>query len=203
MLTYSEKDETRVYHAFRELKEVRGVIMHIWIRSPHIILAESLAVLVQHIGFTASLEPTPDCEVALWDLTSTNAPFPNPPALPTLAMICGDEADAIMLLQLHYRGYLGVKDSSTLLKQALQAVRRGEIWADRQTLTKVLDGFSNPGLTGREQEVLRLLTRGLSNRVIGEELDIKEGTVKMHVSRLFAKLDVNSRSELMAQFIDR
>lgn len=176
--------------------------MNIWIHSPHTILAEAVAILVQQLGFKVSLEFSPRCEVALWDLTSAAAPFPNPPALPTLAMISGSEADAITLLQLHYRGYLAADDSSETLKQALLAVRRGEIWADRQTLTKVIDGFSGPGLTNREQEVLRLLTRGLSNRGIGEELAIKEGTVKMHVSRLFAKLDVKSRSELIAQFVD-
>ncbi|MBF0671340.1 MAG: response regulator transcription factor [Salinibacterium sp.] len=48
-------------------------------------------------------------------------------------------------------------------------------------------------LTERQIEVLRLLARGCSNREIAHQLVITEGTVKRHVSDVFAKLDVNSR----------
>lgn len=177
--------------------------MNIWVHSPHIILAESLMTLVQKLGLEVSLERSPACDVALWDLTGSHPPYPKPSSLPTLALISGSEEDAVSLLQLRYRGYLSSDDGGDTLKLALQAVRRGEIWADRQTLTRVIDGFPNPALTAKEQEVFHLLVQGLSNRIIGEELGIKEGTVKMHVSRLFSKLDVRSRTELIVQFMDR
>lgn len=50
-------------------------------------------------------------------------------------------------------------------------------------------------LTEREQDVLRLIAKGFSNKHIAEELSIAEGTVKVHVKRLLSKLGLNSRVE--------
>ena len=50
-------------------------------------------------------------------------------------------------------------------------------------------------LTGRELEVFRLITRGLSNAEIGRELFISDTTVKTHVTRLLAKLDLRDRAQ--------
>jgi DNA-binding NarL/FixJ family response regulator len=49
-------------------------------------------------------------------------------------------------------------------------------------------------LTAREVQVLRLVTAGKTNKVIGAELFISERTVERHLSNLFAKLGVASRS---------
>ena len=54
-------------------------------------------------------------------------------------------------------------------------------------------------LTAREREVLELLGRGLSNRLIARELHISEHTVKFHISSLYAKLKVNNRTEAVSQ----
>ncbi|MFE6630253.1 ATP-binding protein [Streptomyces rochei] len=53
-------------------------------------------------------------------------------------------------------------------------------------------------LTAREQEVLRLLARGRSNRQIGEELFITAKTASVHVSNILAKLEAASRTEAVA-----
>jgi DNA-binding NarL/FixJ family response regulator len=54
-------------------------------------------------------------------------------------------------------------------------------------------------LTAREREVLDLLGRGLSNKLIGRELHISEHTVKFHISSLYAKLGVNNRAEAVSR----
>lgn len=54
------------------------------------------------------------------------------------------------------------------------------------------------GLTSREVEVLRLIARGLTNRAIAEKLHISEKTVARHVSNIFVKLDLSSRSAATA-----
>jgi DNA-binding NarL/FixJ family response regulator len=59
------------------------------------------------------------------------------------------------------------------------------------------------GLTLRELDVLLLLAQGKTNRVIGEELFISEKTVASHVSHIFTKLDVTSRSAATAYAYDR
>ena len=53
-------------------------------------------------------------------------------------------------------------------------------------------------LTPRELDVLRLLASGRSNPAIAEDLFISPRTVTTHLSRLYAKLDVNSRTEAVA-----
>ncbi len=59
-------------------------------------------------------------------------------------------------------------------------------------------GVIASGLTQRELEVLRLLARGKTNRGIAEELVISEKTVASHVSHIFTKLGVTSRSAATA-----
>ncbi len=51
------------------------------------------------------------------------------------------------------------------------------------------------GLTRREVEVLRLVALGKSNREIGEELVILQGTARRHVSNIYQKIGANNRSE--------
>jgi len=52
-----------------------------------------------------------------------------------------------------------------------------------------------PGLTVRQDEVLALLTRGLSNKEIARDLNMAEGTVKIHVAGIFRRLNVQNRTE--------
>ena len=53
-------------------------------------------------------------------------------------------------------------------------------------------------LSAREAEILRLLSRGLSNRELAERLFITEGTVKWHLHRIFLRLGVRNRVAAVA-----
>ena len=55
--------------------------------------------------------------------------------------------------------------------------------------------FREAGLTARESEILRLISKGMSNKLIARALGIAEGTVKVHVKHLLRKLALRSRVE--------
>ena len=57
----------------------------------------------------------------------------------------------------------------------------------------ILDGIAPQSLTGREQEVLSLLTKGMSNAEIADQLHVAPGTVKTHVATVLAKLGARDR----------
>jgi DNA-binding NarL/FixJ family response regulator len=173
--------------------------MHILVYTDFEILNRSLVSLLSSLGFTAHSSHTDKVEVGLAYLTRTSPPYPAPPPVPTLALFSGNEDEVIRLLQRGYRGYLGPTEPVERLKLALEALRRGEIWASRELLTRTLGSLAAPQLTDREQEVLELLASGLSNRSIAERLGISERTVKAHVSNLFDKHGVRNRTELVSQ----
>ena len=99
-------------------------------------------------------------------------------------------------------GYLFKGVRRVELLAALRAVADGEMLLSREDLAHALralgpatansDDLMAP-LSKREEEVLRLLTTGLSNREIGKFLFVSENTVKTHVVRIITKLGVSDR----------
>jgi two-component system NarL family response regulator len=101
------------------------------------------------------------------------------------------------------KAYL-VKDVSPQeLVACVRAVHAGRIWVSPKVAAKLVAHVTNVRITRRELEVLRLVAAGKSNREISDILDISEGTVKIHVTHLFAKLNVTSRTEGIATAIRR
>ncbi len=87
---------------------------------------------------------------------------------------------------------------SELLRQ-LKAICAGERIVDpRLRVTRApLTGASRESfdLSMRETDVIRLIAQGLSNKEISSRLSLSEKTVKNHISRIFAKLHINARSQ--------
>ena len=102
-------------------------------------------------------------------------------------------------------GYLLKDAPSENLFAAIRAAARGESFLQPSVTTRVLAEFtrlSDPPsesliepLSDREREILRLITKGSSNREIAEALFITEGTVKNHVTNILGKLDVRDRTQ--------
>jgi two-component system, NarL family, nitrate/nitrite response regulator NarL len=69
----------------------------------------------------------------------------------------------------------------------------------RQATAEALPESSCITLSPREQEVARLVAKGLSNKAIAAVLDISPWTVSTHLRRIFAKLDVGSRAEMITK----
>ncbi|MFT6029761.1 MAG: two-component system nitrate/nitrite response regulator NarL [Oleiphilaceae bacterium] len=58
-------------------------------------------------------------------------------------------------------------------------------------------------LTSREHEILKLIAKGMSNKLIARELDISDGTVKVHVKHVLKKLELNSRVEAAVWMVNQ
>ncbi len=97
-----------------------------------------------------------------------------------------------------------VKDVSPQdLVACVRAVHAGRTWVSQRVAAKLVAHVTNVRITRRELAVLRLLAAGNSNREIGDALGISDGTVKIHLTHLFAKLDVTSRTEAIATALRR
>jgi DNA-binding NarL/FixJ family response regulator len=89
------------------------------------------------------------------------------------------------------------------LFKAIRAVSRGESLIEPAVAGKVLDRLAELSrqvqapetLSEREIEVLTLIARGSSNKIIADNLHIGQSTVKTHIQSIFHKLDVNDRTE--------
>jgi DNA-binding NarL/FixJ family response regulator len=95
-------------------------------------------------------------------------------------------------------GYLLKDVGPAELADALRAVHAGGAQLHPQVAATVLQSVAEAArdpLTPRENEVLRLVARGLSNRLIARELALSEKTVKAHVSAVLAKLGVADRTQ--------
>lgn len=68
--------------------------------------------------------------------------------------------------------------------------------------SKLRAGVERPVLSHREQQVLALVRRGLTNAEIAKQLFLAESTIKSHVASIFTKFGVRSRKEVVAAFDD-
>src|SRR6185369_8624005 len=68
---------------------------------------------------------------------------------------------------------------------------------------KLADRLTQPMLTPRELDVLRLMTKGLRNKEIGAELGISEQTTQGHIKSIFSKLNVHDRTEAVTVALRR
>ncbi len=129
-----------------------------------------------------------------------------------------DDESVLAALKAGARGYV-LKDADRgMLLRAIRAVAQGEMLLGAPVALRVIEQFSQlppppvearselplspslfDDLTAREQEVLGLIAKGLRNREIAERLVISEKTVGNHISNIFAKLQVNDRSQAIVR----
>lgn len=118
----------------------------------------------------------------------------------------GNEKLIMDLIRAGARAYLDLKASPRVVRQAIEEVTSGSIWAPRRLLSKLIDQLLTvsdgslasgpPHLTERELQVLELILAAQSNREIARKLGIEERTVEAHVGSLMRKTGVDNRIEL-------
>lgn len=130
------------------------------------------------------------------------------PRIPVAVLSASDERDSIQrLLGNGVLGYICKSSPSDVILSAIKLILAGEVYIPAILLGEQPDGGAVCGggkhepLTRRQIEVLRELSKGLNNKQIAHNLNVTEGTVKIHLATIFRVLNVNSRTEalLLAQ----
>jgi DNA-binding NarL/FixJ family response regulator len=109
----------------------------------------------------------------------------------------GDE-DIYRAIKAGAKAYLLKDTARDALVETVRRVHAGETYLPPTLAAKLAERLSGQALSPRELEVLQRLAVGKSNKEIGAELFISEGTVKTHIKSIFGKLDVVSRTEAVA-----
>jgi RNA polymerase sigma factor (sigma-70 family) len=122
----------------------------------------------------------------------------------------GEEADVLEAVKVGASGYLLKSATAAELAEAVTRVRTGEPVFSPSLAALVLGEFrrmssaaTEPGLTPRETEVLRLVAKGYTYREIADRLVISVKTVQNHVQNILTKLQLSRRYELMRYAIQR
>lgn len=109
------------------------------------------------------------------------------------------------LVRAHAAGARGYVLKSADAQDLLAAIR--DVFEGRkhfpQALNDRLDQGTGPELNTRERELLLYLVKGLNNREIAEVSDLTRGTVRIYLTRLFAKLQVSNRTEAVTAAFER
>lgn len=107
------------------------------------------------------------------------------------------------------RGIFCRSDSLKLLPKCVHSVHAKQIWASAQILEFVIEALADAPITNllnaegerllstREQQVVRFVSEGFANREIARQLKLSEHTVKNYMFRIFNKLGLSSRVELI------
>jgi two-component system NarL family response regulator len=113
------------------------------------------------------------------------------------------EEDIYRALQAGARGYVVKNIMREELLRAVREVYRGGKYMDPAVASHLAERRSHRPLSAREIEVLQMVAKGFGNREIASALNIAEVTVKLHVSHVLEKLNVNDRTQAATVALQR
>jgi DNA-binding NarL/FixJ family response regulator len=116
------------------------------------------------------------------------------------------DGDILRAVEAGATGYLLKDTPREELFRAIRATARGDSVLSPAVASKLVGRARGPverSLSARELEVLTLVARGVSNKIIGKDLRISEATVKTHLIHIFAKLGVDDRTAAVTAAMER
>ena len=122
-----------------------------------------------------------------------------------IIIVTSSEGDAEMQRALEggAAGYIVKSMPPQVLLEAIRKVHSGKKAIPAEVAARLADHYSDEGLTTREIEILQQVAEGNRNRDIAEKLFISEGTVKVHIQHIMAKLGANDRTQAITIAVRR
>ncbi len=172
--------------------------------------------------YTSSIIPVEDLDADVAVITSTLSDGPlagfsvlkrlskTHPRVQSVMLL--DRDDKEMVIESFRAGAMGVcerNESYELLCKCICSVHSGQVWANSQQLRYVLSALASgistritnlqgePLLSNREEQIVLLVAEGFKNREIADSLRLSQHTVKNHLFRIFERLGISSRAELI------
>jgi len=114
-----------------------------------------------------------------------------------------DEEVTFLLLSYHFDGIFSPEFNPALLNKALHAIHEGQFWLEQKHLKGLIFDHSAreqsqlAHLTPQERRIIGMISQGMRNRDIAERLCLCEQTIKSHVSKIYRKLKIANRSQLV------
>lgn len=123
-----------------------------------------------------------------------------------------EDSEMLEAMRLGVGGVVLKEMASSSVVQCIRKVHAGELWLEKRSAASVIEKLARREsgareaaalLTSREQEIVRLIGRGLRNKEIAAHLAISDQTVKVHLSHIYAKLGVDGRLALLRYAEDK
>ncbi len=169
-----------------------------------------LQAVISKLPNVALLSLNPPANIPETVVTLRRFHLSHPDVPKVLIVDACDRELAVSAFRSGARGIFSIADSNLrLLCKCLLSVAAGQIWANTEQLNYVMDLISEvPSLrilnsrghnllTPREEQVVALVAEGLGNRQVARELNLSEHTIKKYLFRIFEKLGISTRVELV------
>jgi DNA-binding NarL/FixJ family response regulator len=119
---------------------------------------------------------------------------------------CDPQSINFLLMYHQLRGVIAPQETIELFYKALQVVHEGDVWIDQAHLKALLQDETIlalnkgeiKGLNEQDRRIIDLIADGAKNRQIAEHMCLSEHTIKSHVSRIYRKLKVKNRAQLVS-----
>ncbi len=203
---------------------VQSNLIRVLIADDHPVVRQGLAAMIEREPDMVVIAQAGDGDSAIEmfceyqpDVTLMDLRMPKMGGVDAIDAICSefDDARIIVLttfdgdediyrgLRAGARGYLLKDAEPDELLRAIRTVASNQKYLQPTVGAKLAERMSNPELSDRETQVLRLMAVGKSNQDISAALRISESTVKFHINNILSKLSVNDRTQAVLVALKR